>query len=63
VTAAPARIVAFPASAGLSRASLAVTRLDLVDFRSYRELHMQVPAGPVALVGPNGAGKTNLLEA
>ena len=63
MTAAPARIVAFPASAGLSRASLAVTRLDLVDFRSYRELHLQVPAGPVALVGPNGAGKTNLLEA
>jgi DNA replication and repair protein RecF len=63
VTAAPARIVAFPAQAGLSRASLAVTRLDLVEFRSYRELHLQVPAGPVALVGPNGAGKTNLLEA
>jgi DNA replication and repair protein RecF len=63
VTAAPARIVAFPASAGLSRASLAVTRLDLVAFRSYRELHLQVPAGPVALVGPNGVGKTNLLEA
>lgn len=63
MTAAHARIVAFPASAGLSRASLAVTRLDLVDFRSYRELHLQVPAGPVALVGPNGAGKTNLLEA
>ncbi len=63
MTAAPARIVAFPAQAGLSRASLAVTRLDLVAFRSYRELHLQVPAGPVALVGPNGAGKTNLLEA
>jgi DNA replication and repair protein RecF len=64
VTAAPARIVPFPgAQSALARASAAITRLDLADFRSYAQLRLDIPAGPVALVGPNGAGKTNLLEA
>ena len=41
----------------------AVTRLELVQFRSHAALSLDVPPGPVALFGPNGAGKTNLLEA
>ena len=61
VTAAPARIVPFPAAQACAAA--AVTRLDLTEFRSYAKLRLDVPPGPVALVGPNGAGKTNLLEA
>jgi DNA replication and repair protein RecF len=46
---------------------LAVTRLDLNDFRNYAVLRLALaPAesgGPVVLTGANGAGKTNLLEA
>ncbi|MBI4185148.1 MAG: DNA replication/repair protein RecF [Proteobacteria bacterium] len=42
---------------------LAVVRLDLTDFRSYRRLRLALDGGPVVLAGPNGAGKTNLLEA
>ncbi len=44
-------------------AGAAVTRLDLVEFRSYAELRLEPGPHPVALVGPNGAGKTNILEA
>ena len=32
-------------------------------FRSYAQLDVTLPEGPVAFVGSNGAGKTNLLEA
>lgn len=42
---------------------LAVRRLELTDFRNYRHLRLNLPAGMLVLVGPNGAGKTNLLEA
>ncbi|RCK42580.1 recombinase RecF [Thalassospira profundimaris] len=42
---------------------LAVSRLDLGDFRCYARLRLDIGAGPVVLTGPNGAGKTNLLEA
>ncbi|MDP6351626.1 MAG: DNA replication/repair protein RecF [Alphaproteobacteria bacterium] len=42
---------------------LAVTRLMLTDFRSYRSLKVEVGPQPVVLSGVNGAGKTNLLEA
>ena len=42
---------------------LAVSRLDLGDFRCYARLRLDIDAGPVVLTGPNGAGKTNLLEA
>lgn len=42
---------------------LAVSRLDLGDFRCYDRLRLDIEAGPVVLTGPNGAGKTNLLEA
>jgi DNA replication and repair protein RecF len=33
------------------------------DFRSHREVSLEVPAGPTVVVGPNAQGKTNLLEA
>ncbi len=41
----------------------AITRLELVQFRSHAALALDVGPGPVALHGPNGAGKTNVLEA
>lgn len=43
--------------------AVAVTRLDLSDFRCYRQARIDLDSRPVALAGPNGAGKTNLLEA
>jgi DNA replication and repair protein RecF len=42
---------------------LAVTRMRLTDFRSYRRGEYDGDTRPVVLTGPNGAGKTNLLEA
>jgi DNA replication and repair protein RecF len=42
---------------------LALRRVALTDFRSYRRAEIAVPAAPVVLFGANGAGKTNLLEA
>ncbi len=43
--------------------ALAVRRIALSDFRSYRRAEIAAPAAPVVLYGANGAGKTNLLEA
>jgi DNA replication and repair protein RecF len=40
-----------------------LTRLALTDFRSYRELSLELGAGVSTFCGPNGAGKTNLVEA
>lgn len=40
-----------------------VKQLELVNFRSYPEVRIELPTGPVALVGGNGHGKTNLVEA
>jgi DNA replication and repair protein RecF len=40
-----------------------IARLQLRDFRNYRELDAAFAPGPNLLVGPNGAGKTNVLEA
>ncbi|GIG58003.1 DNA replication and repair protein RecF [Longispora fulva] len=37
--------------------------LELVDFRSYEKLSIELEAGPSVFVGPNGQGKTNLIEA
>lgn len=45
------------------RPSLAVTKLTLVDFRSYAGLDLALSGRHVVLTGENGAGKTNLLEA
>lgn len=42
---------------------LAVTRLQLTNFRSYASAVLTVSGRPVVLTGPNGAGKTNVLDA
>jgi DNA replication and repair protein RecF len=42
---------------------LAVTRVQLTNFRSYAAVELKVGARPVVLAGPNGAGKTNVLDA
>ncbi|MCW5749433.1 MAG: DNA replication/repair protein RecF [Alphaproteobacteria bacterium] len=46
-----------------SRGPLALRQLRLTEFRNYRQLRLELTAGPVVLTGDNGAGKTNLLEA
>ena len=50
--------------------ALAITGLQLNNFRNYSALDLALPlkssvekSSPVVLVGPNGAGKTNMLEA
>ncbi|MEV8252632.1 DNA replication/repair protein RecF [Rhodoglobus sp. NPDC076762] len=40
-----------------------VTHVELKDFRNYRELTLELDAGPTLIVGSNGQGKTNLVEA
>ncbi len=40
-----------------------ISRLWLIDFRSYEQLELDLSTGLTAIIGPNGAGKTNLLEA
>lgn len=40
-----------------------VRRVELVDFRSYPQLGLDLEPGANVLVGPNGTGKTNLVEA
>lgn len=40
-----------------------VEQLSLRDFRSYRELDVELSPGFIAVTGSNGQGKTNLLEA
>ena len=40
-----------------------VRRLELVDFRSYERVVVDLEPGANVLVGPNGVGKTNLVEA
>ena len=42
---------------------MSVRRLELVDFRSYARVELDLEPGGNVLVGPNGAGKTNLVEA
>jgi DNA replication and repair protein RecF len=42
---------------------LYVRGLELVDFRSYTRVVVELEPGPCVLVGPNGVGKTNLVEA
>ncbi len=39
-----------------------VRRLELIDFRSYRQAAVEFGPGGSVLVGPNGVGKTNLVE-
>ena len=45
------------------RSRLAVTRLQLTNFRSYGFGEITVSGAPVVLAGPNGAGMTNVLDA
>ncbi|AEB47979.1 MULTISPECIES: DNA replication/repair protein RecF [Micromonospora] len=40
-----------------------VRRLELVDFRSYERVGVDLEPGPNILIGANGVGKTNLVEA
>ena len=40
-----------------------VSHLSLADFRSYRQVDLELEPGVNAFVGPNGQGKTNLVEA
>ncbi|MEQ9814477.1 MAG: DNA replication/repair protein RecF [Azospirillaceae bacterium] len=44
-------------------AAVAVARLTLTDFRSYRHAGLATGGRSVVLTGANGAGKTNILEA
>lgn len=46
-----------------SAVRLAVTRIQLTNFRSYASAELVVSGRPVVLAGPNGAGKTNVLDA
>ena len=39
-----------------------ITHLSLTNFRNYRQLDQELPAGPVVVQGDNAQGKTNLLE-
>ena len=49
--------------AGSQYDRLAVTRLNLTDFRCYSRMRIETDSRPVVLTGANGAGKTNILEA
>jgi DNA replication and repair protein RecF len=40
-----------------------LSRVNLENFRNYREATLEAPPGLILVRGPNGAGKTNLLEA
>ncbi|GAB3949752.1 hypothetical protein GCM10027614_49050 [Micromonospora vulcania] len=40
-----------------------VHRLELVDFRSYERVAVDLQPGANVLIGANGVGKTNLVEA
>lgn len=44
-------------------AGLALSRLTLSHFRSYKSAHLDVDRRPLAFFGANGVGKTNILEA
>jgi len=47
----------------VGRSPLAVTSVELRDFRNYERTRLELADGLTVLAGPNGAGKTNLLEA
>ena len=47
----------------LSRRAVFVTALELVDFRSYAHVQLDLEPGVTVLVGRNGQGKTNIVEA
>jgi DNA replication and repair protein RecF len=39
-----------------------VTKLSLVNFRSYKNLELNLTPGPTTFIGSNGSGKTNIAE-
>lgn len=43
--------------------SLHIRHLHLVDVRTYSDVRLDLPTGPIALLGANGQGKTNIVEA
>ena len=47
----------------MGKSPLAVTAVDVRDFRNYSRARLDLDDGLTVLAGPNGAGKTNLLEA
>lgn len=55
--------MALRAAPRATAATMALTRLALVDFRSYAEAEISPDPGLTVVAGPNGTGKTNLLEA
>ena len=55
--------MALRAAPRTSAATMILTRLALVDFRSYAEAEITPDPGLTIVAGPNGTGKTNLLEA
>ncbi len=50
-------------AAAIPATRLAVTRLQLTNFRSYAVGQLALAGTSVVLAGPNGAGKTNILDA
>lgn len=40
-----------------------ILAVDLVDYRSWLQAHIDFPSGKTLFLGPNGAGKTNIVEA
>jgi DNA replication and repair protein RecF len=46
-----------------SEVKMHITQLSLTNFRNYRRLELDLPAGTTVLLGENAQGKTNLLEA
>ena len=40
-----------------------INHIDLLNFRSYEELHLELENRINCFVGPNACGKTNLIEA
>jgi DNA replication and repair protein RecF len=55
--------MALRAAPRAAEATMVLTRLALVDFRSYAVAEIEPDAGLTVVAGPNGTGKTNLLEA
>ncbi len=55
--------MALRAAPRAAEATMVLTRLKLVDFRSYAAAEIEPDAGLTVVAGPNGTGKTNLLEA